>query len=254
MNRKVVLLIGTSLLLVLLLVTVAAAQTSNPREVTYDTFWDINADATAVNGAASIVDAQGSESACTLTRAGLLQWDVSDISTSATIGQVKVTLHTIRSSTGTVDSTKLALFGAPDNWDDTTTQGALPTPPASSTTPLATINGPFTNGVDIVFQVTGSSDPLIQYFQSQATGDNIASIWVEFTEGCPGGGTALVAWDSKEAGNPATLDLSDTNAVTLSTFSANDGQPNWPLIAGLLALVAVVVAGTTYVLRRSKQS
>jgi len=253
MNRKVVLLIGTSLLLVLLLVTVAAAQTSNPREVTYDTFWDINADATAVNGAASIVDAQGSESACTLTRAGLLQWDVSDISTSATIGQVKVTLHTIRSSTGTVDSTKLALFGAPDNWDESTTQGNLPTPPPITDTPLAEVTGPYTVGGDVVFDVTGTSEALVQYVQDQVSNDQKISLWVEITSDCPTGGVARVAWNSRESGT-SFIELYDTNAVTLSTFSANDGQPNWPLIAGLLALVAVAVAGATYVLRRSKQS
>ena len=251
MNRKAVLLIGTSLLIVLLLVTVAVAQNSNPREVNADTFWDVNADATAVNGAATIVDAQGSGSECTLTRAGLLKWDVSDIPTSANVGRVKVTLHTVRSSTGSSDTTKLALFGAPDNWDETTQQGNLPTPPPITDTPLAEITGPYTVGGDVVFNVQGTSEALVQYAQDQISdaNDQTISLWVEITSGCPTGGVARVAWNSRESGT-SFLELYDTNAVTLSSLSVNDSNTtNWPLLTGLFALAAVVVVGIGYGVR-----
>jgi hypothetical protein len=46
-------------------------------------------------------------------------------------------------------------------------------------------------------------------------------------------------------------------AVEMKSFQAENNNlstPNWPLIAGLFALVAVVVVGVGYGVRRSKQS
>ena len=251
MNRKTALLLGLVLLIVLSLATVTVAQNSNRREVDADTFWDVNAEATVVNGSSAIVDAQGSESGCNLTRAGLLKWNV-DLPTSARVGRVKVTLHTIRSSTGSTDSTTLALFGAPDDWGEDTPQSDLPHPPSITDTPLAEVTGPYTVGGDVVFDVQGTDEALVQYVQNQISdaNDQVISFWVEITGGCPSGGVARVAWNSRESGT-SYLELYETNSVTLADFSANDSNTlNWSLIAGLVALAAVVILGVGYGVRR----
>ena len=254
MKRKTSLSIISALILVLLLITIVAAQ--NVRSVNADTTWDTNADSTKVKGSDANIVAEGSSDSCTLTRAGLLKWDVSDIDDSATVGNATITLHQINFNVGSTASTKLGLFEAPDDWNETTAQGDLPTPPNhATTTALAEATGPFDVNGDAVFQVSGTSDPLIQYIQSQITGDNTVSLWVEVTAGCPSGvGTALVAWNSRESGT-STMELSTPTSVTLSTFSAGvSNTVNWTLIAGLFALVAVVVVGVGYGVRRAKQS
>lgn len=253
MKRKASFILVVALVLTLFLITIVAAQ--NVRNVNADTTWDANADSTAVKGSDTNVVAEGSSSSCAVTRAGLLQWDVSDIADTDTVGNVTITLHQINFNVGSIDTTKLGLFEAPDNWNETTNQGGLPTPPDhAAVTPLAEVTGPFNVNGDAVFQASGTNDPLIQYIQNQITGDNVVSFWVEVTDGCPTGvGTALVAWNSREAGT-STMELSTPTSVGLATFSANVSSVNWPLIAGLFALVAVVVVGIGYGVRRSKQS
>ncbi len=253
MKRKTT--IAVLIVFVLLLATISIAIAQNVRPVNADTTWDVNADAATVNGSAANIIAEGSEGACTVSRAGLLKWDVSDIDDTSTIGSATITLHQINFNIGSTASTKLGLFEAPDGWDETTAQGSLPTPPDhASTTALAEATGPFDVNGNVVFQASGASDPLIQYIQSQMTGDDTVSFWVEVTDGCPSGGTALVAWNSRESGT-STMELSSPTSVGLATFSANDSNTvNWPLIAGLFALAAVVVIGIGYGVRRSKQS
>jgi len=251
MKRKTMFAIFLSLLIVLVLISVAVAQ--NVRPVNQDTYWHGTFPSDQTHGSDNFVAAEGGQASCDVTRAGLLKWDVSDIDDTTTVGNAIISLHTTSNSLQT-DGTTLALFAAPDNWDETTTQGNLPTPPDPASTPLATVNGPFANGTDIVFQASGTGDPLIQYIQGEITGDNTVSFWVEFSSGCPGGGTALIAWNSREAGT-STMELSSPTSVSLSVLSANDSNTvNWPLIAGLFALAAVVVIGIGYGVRRSKQS
>jgi len=245
MNHKFIVLVVFSLLIILL---VAAVNAANVRTVTADTFWDVNASGTTVNGSSSIVDAQGSESSCNRVRVGLLQWDVSDIPTSETVEHVKVTLHTIRSSTGTDSNTKLALFAAPDNWDESTQQSDLPTPPSDGDTPLMEVSGPYAVNGDVVFDAQGSSDALVSYVQNQVAGDRTVSFWVKITSGCPSGGSARVAWNSRESGT-SYLELYDANAVTISRFSSNNNY-TWPVIAGIVALALAAVAGIGYGARR----
>ena len=241
-------------ILVLLLTLTSIAFAQNVRSVNADTYWNINADSGTVNGGGNNIVAEGTGSGCTITRAGLLQWDVSDVDDTATVGNATITLHQINFNTGSTASSKLALFGTDDTWDDSTAQSGLPQPPDfNSTTPLAEATGPFDVNSDVVFTATGTSDPLIQYIQNQVTGDNKVSFYVEITAGCPLGGSALVAWNSKEAGT-STMELSTPTSVGLATFSAGDPSVNWSLIAGLFALVAVVVVGIGYGVRRSKQS
>jgi len=256
MKRKT--LTVTLVILVLLMAVVSIAIAQNVRTVNADTYWRFSDPSTQVNGSATTVQAEGGETACNVTRAGLLKWDVSDIADTATVGNATIVLHGVTNNVN-ADGATLGLFEAPDNWDETTTQGNLPGPPdpPSTATPLATVTGPFpasSSGGNIIFSASGTSDPLIQYIQSQVAGDNTVSFWVEFVSDCPGGGTALLAWNSREAGT-STMELSTPTSVTLSTFSASDSNTvNWTLILGLFALAAVVVVGVGYGVRRSKQS
>ncbi len=255
MKRKT--LIATSIVFVLLLAVVSIAIAQNVRTVNQDTYWKFNDPTDQVNGGAANIQVEGSEAACGVTRAGLLKWDVSDIPDGSTVGNATITLHGVTFNVG-ADGATLGLFEAPDNWDESTAQGSLPSPPdpPSTAAPLATVDGPFpasSSGGDITFTASGTNDPLIQYIQTQVDGDNLVSFWVEFTTNCPGGGTALLAWNSRESGT-SYMELSTPTSVGLATFSAGDPSVNWSLIAGLFALVAVVVVGIGYGVRRSKQS
>jgi len=248
MNKKMLVLVA---LLILAVVVSFTAEAANPRPVTEDTYWDKLADAAAVNGGSFNVFAEGSESACNLSKVGLLKWDVSDISDSTTVGSVTIRLENLKSITGTDDTSVISLYEAPDLWDESTSQGQLPNPPDhnnTTATVLATATGPFTLGGNVVFQGSGSSDPLVQYVQDQITGDNLVSFWVEITDGCPGGGTGRIVWSSREDGT-AYMELSTPTAIAISDFSAN-GSVNWSLIAGLVALAAVVILGVGYGVRR----
>ncbi len=251
MNQKKITF--TIVLVVLLLITtVAIAQ--NVRPVNQDTFWWGTAAADEVHGSDQNVVAEGSESACNVARAGLLKWDLSDVDDAATVGNVTISLNNVTFYFDADDVLTLALFGAPDNWDESTAQSNLPVPPSPSDTPLATVTGPFPVGSNIVFSASGTNDPLVQYVQGEIQGDNFASFWVMFTSDCDAGGTSLVAWDSRESGT-STMELSTPTSITLATFSANDSNSmNWPMIAGLFALGAAVLVGLGYGLRRSKQS
>ena len=252
MNRKTLILL-VSLLVLLISATVVIAQ--NVRDVNQDTFWWGTEPATAVHGSDANVIAEGSESACNVVRGGLLKWDLSDIADTATVGNVTISLNQVNFSFDQDGVVTLGLFAAPDNWDETTQQGDLPTPPLPTDTPLATVNGPFAVNSNIVFSASGTNDPLVQYVQGEIQGDNFASFWVIFTSGCDAGGTSLVAWNSRESGT-STMELSTPNSVTLATFSADGAAstPNWPAIAGLFALGAAVLVGLGYGVRRSRQS
>jgi hypothetical protein len=97
-----------------------------------------------------------------------------------------------------------------------------------------------------------SSTNFVDQFDAAARvgGDGRLTVLVQIT-GCPGTGAYTVDLASHESGNPAQLGVSAPTAVTMSTFRATDPALNWPLIAGLGALFAVVVGGLAVARKRA---
>ena len=250
MNRHTIISIIVFLLIGLLLTTVVLAAA---RDVTQDTIWQGNAAPTTINGSTNPLVVEGGQAGCDPTQVPLLKWNLSDIPSGSIVGGATLTIPNVNVALNTANAT-LSIFEAPDTWDETTPQSGLPTPPAPGSTALATLPaGSVVQGQPIVFIASGANDPLIKYIQTQIDGDDTASFWVEFGSGCPNGGTAIFSFNSREGGT-ATLKLTSSTSVGLATFSANDSSMNWPMIAGLFALAAVVVVGIGYGVRRFKQS
>jgi hypothetical protein len=117
---------------------------------------------------------------------------------------------------------------------------------------------------NIVFQ----SDNLKRYVDEEADGDGLASFALIMTS-CPGDYAPSVEFLSKETGSETlasaasdalaapdaitvpNMQILVTTAVKMTTFHAADPAVNWPLIAGVGALAAVLIGGLAVARRRA---
>ncbi len=256
MYRKIALSTLVSLFL-LLLAVIAFAQTENPRPVSEDGFWSDETGTIHFLGTDTYLWTYNRNADCSeLYRSAILKWDLNDITSSETVGEVKIVLHNITFVDGIEDGdTVFGLFEAPDNWSESDSVLAFNPPNPATTTPLATVTLPATlqSGDNVTFTATGTGDPLVQYIQQQIQTDKVVSLWAQFAANCgdntsnPNG--SRLHWDAREAGT-TYLSLWDTNAVNLTEMASQDQEINWMLITGLILLTAIVVAGISYGARR----
>ena len=181
---------------------------------------------------------------CTTTRQIFMEWDLTSITDPSKIDSASLTM-TVQTFVGSNSNYEVELFESDDAADlNAITWNTKPnTGNSIEKQPTST-----TGDSKVVF----NSSALVNYLKNQAGGDGKATFMIELSPlgSCSGANTQVFYSIEDPNGRAPDLQILDATAVTLSNFSANDGQPNWPLIAGLIALVAVVVAGITYGVRR----
>jgi hypothetical protein len=186
------------------------------------------------------VNASGASGTCSVQNyTGFYQWNLSSISDTANVQSATITLtkYTTAGSTVVPQPSALSIYAASS---DTLAASTVPTGQ-----PLATIE----NIVDPVPSTLtfATTTALADYIESQLA-DNTATFalrWSQCAVGASGGADVVIRLMT-------TADLTlGTTAVTLSTFQAADPAVNWPLIAGLGALAAVVIGGLAVTRRRA---
>jgi len=197
------------------------------------------------------VEAGTPNCAASRTRWSYLKWNLADIPAGQVIGSAAMTL--------TVDLVNLGVAppGGPqvtlyqvidDSWSESSVTAANG---SAMGTLIQSIAVPPTAPATITFDDAS----LTNYLQQQADGDNVASFGLALTGNC-GEGTVLVRMYSKDqtvVGNYAFrpyLMITNPNAVTLTTFRSSDPALNWPLAAGVIALMGLAVAGGVLLRRR----
>lgn len=172
-----------------------------------------------------------------------LQWDLSSISDSATVGTANLSL-TVESQTFGSGTANLRLYRVDDDSWTETDPPLQPTLGAS----LATIylsTAPVV-GSTLTFP---STTALRNFIADQITGDNLASFAVQLTE-CTIG-APVVRFHSRESttGAPPSLELLGPNSITLNDFSSDNPSIS-PVILAVAALLLGAVVALAVVRRR----
>jgi len=179
---------------------------------------------------------------CDPVRRIYLEWDLSSITDPNRISSAVLTL-TASSGGGALSKYNAALYesaNAPDL--NAITWNSQPTIGNQIDAKPAVWNG----------AIQFDSAALVSYLQGKAGGKATFMIQLDLKPGvtCTGRSGASMDTDSIESnGTPADLQITGPNAVTLATFSGNDGQTNWLLLVSL-AGVLIVIAGGVFGLRR----
>ena len=188
---------------------------------------------------------------CTSKYVGYIGWDLS--SETRTWQSAVLKLWAYNTSGGGPTYTFTLYPANSDNW---TVDGA--DPGYDSATVLATASADLSsassnNMVEVVF----TSDDLGDYFLNKKGQE--ATLAVVMTDGC--GSVSGSVWFEDANGTGGTAPQSgnepdlifytggDATAVSVSSVNANSG-PDWPMIAGLVALALAAVAGIGYGVRR----
>ncbi len=211
------------------------------------------------NGFGVYVQASGDPGggSCQPTWVGYIGWDLSSEANTWQSASLKLTAYNV---VGGAPPFTFKVY--PANNDTWTEDGADPGYDVNNE--LATATDDLTDNV-----VEFASDALGAYFLNKKGGE--ATIAVVMTDGC-GTQSGTAQFEDREgsggsaptSGNEpdltfwtGTVQNGTPTAVGMKSFQAENNtpsSPNWPLIAGLFALVAVVVVGIGYGVRRSKQS
>ena len=189
-HRKLLAVVVIVMIISISVIGVAVALVSGPPQV--DTYTNVNApdDAsggtdpglwTTING-----DPGGG---CEVSRITYLQWDLSELTPGQQIGSAAITV-TRSAAIGSPTSYTLGLFEADGTVTNATTWNTAPVPGAQ----IETQPVPDTNGA----QVTFNSQELVDYFQAQAAGDDIATFALQLVAAGPCGGANTLVLDSIE--------------------------------------------------------
>jgi hypothetical protein len=247
MKRKMILPI--TLLLAFTLITMASAAPTMLADVTIRS---VSGNAVINNATLQATGSYLTPGPCKSTYTPYMKWSLSDVTTAAGATST-LTLHAYYVTSGSSGSIELHKVS-----DTTWTEASISAdnPPAVGDL-IASVSVPSTSGtvsLDIVF--TGSA--LASYINQQSAyvnggtdtsaGPNIMSLAVQIT-GCTGS-SAVSFYSSTGSTQPALSVLAPT-AVTMSTFQEADPAANWPLIAGLGALVALVAGGVLFYRKRA---
>jgi hypothetical protein len=199
-----------------------------------------------------------------------LRWDVSSWASKAIESAQIVLTISINGTSGLAQFTLYKV--ADDTWDETkmTYNGPTTTYPDHTSPPTFNVSNdaietytlPSTGYLgNVVFQSANLKD----YVAQQANLDGKASFALVMTS-CPGDYAPAVEFLSKETGSPTVasaasnapaspsamtqpyMNVFEPTAVTLRFFRSADPAVNWPLIAGL---AAVVIGGLTVTRKRA---
>jgi hypothetical protein len=227
----------------LLIASLAFAQASGPPQK--DTYVTITSPNNSYGGAALIHATADSDTSrpCEPERRMYMEWDLSSITDPNQLSSATLSLNVLQWLNGDSNDFDVALYesdNAPDlnaiTWNSQPTIGSL-----IETQPAVGTGG----------TVTFSSAALADYLKTKIGGNATFMIQLAPKSGITTCNNETLTSTSIEAGfgTPADLQVAGPTAVTLSAFSAGNGQASWPLAVGLIALAAVV-AGGAFGLRR----
>ncbi len=254
MNRKLIFTV-TALFLVLVPITTIFAGTH--RNVSKDITCTVGG--ACDNGAGVQVKGTGGPSGgCSPTKVGYIGWDLTNETRTWQSASLKLTSYY-------VDSPGPFTFelhpANTDSWTGVTSAD----PGYNPNVVLATATDDLTDNV-----VEFASDALGQHFLARKGGE--ATLAVILTGGCGNIDTTIAFEDHEGTGGSAPQSANEPDlifyagpvvngtptAVEMKSIQTENNNtpfsPNWPVIAGLFVLAAVVVAGVGYGVRRSKQS
>ena len=184
--------------------------------------------------------------ACSATQESFLKFNLTSATTPITAAELRLRSN-FSSATGTLT---MGLFtSSNESWaqDAGFTWAARPTRVEGTALATATKTAA---GSDVVF----SSDALRAALETQRTtgaDPKLVTLVVTVID-CTGTTTQAMDSINKSGGVPAVLTLTtQPTAVTMSTFQAADPAVNWPLIAGLGALVALAAGGILFYRKRA---
>jgi hypothetical protein len=262
MKRSIVRPMMVGLALILLAVVPAAATSSGV--VTQDGYVlngsFNNAKGLAVLSQASTNPLDPSGTCLPGSSISYLVWDLSGTPQTTTVNSARMTLRVIQALS---TASTLTLYRVDTNalWNAATQVGA----PGALGEALGSVTGPLSVGSTVVFEAGGglNNAPLLPAYingkNNDVTGQDAVTFAVSFSAGCVS--LTTVAFDEANPSipqvpgtNPATLTIWQSNnqtAVTLRTFRADGATLNWPLIAGLGVLAAVVVGGLALTRKRA---
>ena len=262
MNRTILVLILLSLSVGL--VTTSASADVGPIQyiVSADTYVDVTqtlpADTFTLQTA--VVSAcDGTNNTSTI----LLRWDnVSAWKNSSGLTAL-LTLELYMNTYSGPGPLKFSLYKAADDWEEATLTWAnrpadltLP-PPAGDVIQTIELSNATYTGLVYFGSASDPNSALAEYIKTEAAGDGKASFALNVTN-CPGNDATYELFYDKDPKAPPpnsfqkpSLALQATTAVTMSTFRSADPAVNWPLIAGLGALAAVVIGGLAVSRRRA---
>jgi len=180
-----------------------------------------------------------------------LKWDLNSVAKQ--IGTANISF--VVSSTPALGSqaSTLSLFAVTDDsWTETNVGTSKPTLGASLTSVTFDPSTPPAQGGTVAFPSTTSLvDFLNQQIANDPAGAKYASFGLAFSACSAGAPSIRFASTENITYTAPQMSLLDTNAVTLTTFGAAGPAVNWPLIAGLGALVLFIAAGVVIYRRRA---
>ena len=252
---------------------VAAA--SGPWKVNADTFVSAgDADANFNGGLLKVGTSPGAcSAAASQAETTFLRWDFPVVFTGKSVDSAEMTLFV--AANGANGATQLTLYRvADDAWAQDVLTYNHPTSGAGGPalgTPIQTIDlaAGYTGLVTFGSPSPASSD-LATYVASQLKAGDLKVSFALRVTSCPDAtdasvGISILFWDSENGGDGAmaqsvnapdaptwpNLNIATPTAVTMSTFHAADPAVNWPLIAGVGALAAVLIGGLAVARRRA---
>lgn len=227
-------------------VSVASAAFTGPYVDTWVTVGGTN------NPSGVTLYVQDSLSQCNDTQIAYIQFDASNI---ATVSSASLVLSAGQTEVGLGGIPKLSIYGVTD-FDLATGAGA---PVTTGLTPLQTIDVPSATKQYDPFTFSGAG--LASYIQTEANGPlpQTVTLALSFSASCDGINSQLNFYSQRYSQSIYRPRLTiegtkkDPNAVSMSTFSADDSAVTWPLYAGLGALALIVVGGLAVSRRRATQ-
>lgn len=189
-------------------------------------------------------------SSCNDDYIAYIQFDVSNI---LTVDSASLTLTQVDTPVGLNYGPTLTLYGVADFNSATLSGKSYPVPSAGTVIQSIALPTSLPAGYTVTWG-GASNAGLKNYIQQQADGDNVVTLAMSFSLDCFDV-SSNIAFSSQEGAHPPVLTIAgtkvDPNAISLSTFSADDSKVTWPLYAGLGALALIVAGGLAISRRRA---
>lgn len=224
--------------LLLIPVSIALAYTSGPP--THDSY--IDSVTSGIPHDDQDLGVAGSTSNCNPTNITYLQWDLSGIPDTETIASATLTLTTTYANNPT--NATLTLYETGDGWTETgLTWNNAPALGSS----IETVAGPTAAGQTVTF----NSAALASYLDGEASGDNVASLAIQWTGTCHSLITLAVFEDRESGADGPYLLLQNPTAVNLVSFRATRPSPN-TAISVFLGGIGIVLMGMVAIMWRKR--
>jgi hypothetical protein len=197
---------------------------------------------------------------CNSTMVGYIGWDLGGVATEIRSAKLTLTATSVTGAPANPPSPLTFSLLVPGNhtWTEPTSPSGGGTDPGVGAV-IATGTATLSDGTasqSVTFGGPGdtvAADALGDYFEDLRSGIDPANstIAVRISGGCTA--SSLVRFAERGSAGEADLVFypqDGATAVTLSTFASADPMPNRPLIAGLAALAAIIVAGGVVIYRK----